>query len=135
MRREVYALFLPLLIVLTDCAVRSSGKKQDLGGGFSLVRQEAQGSPETQGDPAADHLFFRGVDLGEVEYVSVAPSGDHAIFTRGREIFLIASATGKLKPITDGRFSEPKDVRWREAEGLAEIEYRDDHPISRIALE
>jgi hypothetical protein len=59
----------------------------------------------------------------------------YAIFERNGEIFLMASATGRLGPIDVGRFSMPKQVRWVETEGFAEIEYQDDHPPSTVVLE
>lgn len=131
-------LLLPVLVValsLTSggCAARLKG--DNLGGGFSRVTKQVKEASEFEGISYFDHLYYHGADLGQVGYVSVAPSGRYAIFERSGDIFLIVSATGSLKSVTDGDFSIPRQVRWYESEGYAQVEYYDDHPISRIDLQ
>ena len=64
----------------------------------------------------------------------MAPSGNFAIFARNDDIFLIASANGNLRPVTDGDFEMPRDVEWHEDEGFARLEYRGGRPYGRIPL-
>jgi len=120
------------LVVSVGCAARISG--ESLGGSYTRVREETQSSSASEDIRHADRLYFHGADLGEVGFVSVAPSGGYAIFERNGEIYLIVSATGNLTPVTDGEFSIPRTVQWHESEMFAEIEYYDAHLPSRIAL-
>jgi len=123
---------LALALAQSACAVRIAG--EDLGGGFTRVRSPLVAVSSPEGQTPTDHLYYRRADLGAVDFVSVAPSGSHAIFARNGEIFLIASRTGKLGPVTDGEYSLPAHVGWHEREGFAEIVYAADRPSSRIEL-
>lgn len=126
---SVLAVATCLLLVLVSCATGPAGR--DLGGGFVLVTKQAT---EPGDNASPEHLYFRGSDLGRVDYASVSPSGEYALFARANEIFLIASATGNLKAVTDGGYSTPAQVSWHENEAYALVEYRDDRPSSRIDL-
>ena len=134
MSRKLWTLIVVLtpLLVGVGCAARVKG--EDLGGGFERVRKQVQSASEFEGTSHFEHLYYRGADLGKVGYVSVAPSGSYAIFERNGDIFLIVAATGKLKPVTDGEFAVPKNVRWYEAEQFAQIDYEADRPSSRVDL-
>jgi len=133
MRRGVSVLCLTAAVLAQGaCAVRIAG--EDLGGGFTRVVEPVETASSVEGRDAVEHLYFRRADLGPVEFVSVAPSGNYAIFVRGGNIFLIQSTTGKLGPVTEGGFSMPQSVRWNEAEEFAEIVYADGRPSSRVEL-
>ena len=107
---------------------------EDLGGDFTLGAAPGASDAESVTTSAGKHLYYKGNDLGQVGYVSVAPSGHFAIFERDREIFLIESGPGHLNPVTDETFTMPKNVRWFEDQGFAEVEYAGVRPSSRIPL-
>jgi len=117
-------------LVLCGCAPRAV--RHDLGGGFERVTPPIGEGADLTGN--GDHLYFRGSDLGKVEFLSVSPSGSHAVFARKGELFLIASKDGNLKPVTDGEFAMPAEIHWSEDEGLAEVIYEGERPSSRITL-
>ena len=121
--RVVAALITSLAFSMSGCASRS--KVTDLGGGFSLAQPTSA---------PGDHLYFHGSDLCVVDFVSVAPTGNYAIFVRNRDIFLIASANGNLRPVTDGEFTIPHSVEWHEDENFARVDYGGGRPRSHVPL-
>jgi hypothetical protein len=129
---RAFAVVLLLALAHGSCATRMKG--EDLGGGFSRVPEQVAGAAGSDEPASFVRLHYRGADLGRVGFVSVAPSGDYALFERNGDLFLIASGTGNLRAVTDGEFSAPRDARWQEAEGFVEVDYHEDRPSSRIAL-
>lgn len=113
-----------LFLVLQGCTIA----RKSLGHGYSIINrtEEMAGVPGAfEGKSHHQDFYYKSLKLGTVGHYSIAPSGRYALFESNGKLMLFAAESKTLLDETNGRFYIPKNVEWRESEGVVVVIFYD----------
>jgi len=116
--------------LLLSCATT----REDLGHGYKVVREKTRSHSSFERYAYYDVLRYRHRSLGEIGEVSISPSGQYALFEQDGKLILFNSTAGSLTDVTDGPFTVPKRIEWKEPDGFVLITAAEGIEPRRIPL-
>ena len=116
-RSRALAIVLACILLVPSCV----SVTHDVGWGFSEVRREHRTSRDTGVLSYHYHLYYESRDLGLVDWHSVSPSGEYALFGREGTIFLFAAASQSTHAVGKAEFAFLGEVLWNEPDGKARV--------------
>jgi hypothetical protein len=120
-----------LLLISVACA---SAKRTNMGYGFELVTRVDENAKVWEGYVYHQDLRYRGTSLGEVGFVSIAPSGRFALYEQEGQLLLFSTESGKIRIVPREESAMPRYADWLEDKGLVVVSYQAESEPTEILL-